>query len=81
MNKQELHQRLSLEEKHFEWLIAELPRVDPGIYQTLGRQLFDLYEKYQVSPEDQRRFEALTWVLQGFVHTQRAAKPWWRRWI
>ena len=81
MNSRDLINSMKLEDKHVAWHKMEVPRVDPGVYNTLGRQLFDLYQKYKVSSEDQRQIEKLSWVLQSFVLTEKAPKAWWRRWL
>lgn len=81
MNSRDLIQSIRIEEKHVSWYRAEVPQVDPGLYNTLGRQLFDLYQKYSVSSEDQRQIEKLSWILQSFNLAAAARKPWWRRWL
>lgn len=57
--------QLELQTTHFRWQKFQLPVVDAGIYNTLGRRLFDLYKKYEVSAPDQREIEALIFTLQS----------------
>ncbi len=80
MSSREIFERISLEEKHFSWTSIDAPRVEPGGRHTLGRRLFELYQKYEVSSEDQREIESLVWVLQSTIASN-TPKPWWKRWI
>lgn len=61
---------LDLEQKHISRVPAELPIVESGLYNTLGRQLYDFYQKYKVEKADQRKIEALCFLLQGFTMRQ-----------
>lgn len=74
----ELLERLELKEKHFDWQKLNVPVVEPGLYNTLGRRLFDLYRKYNISESDQREFESIAFVLHSFVEA-RKQKNWWGR--
>lgn len=67
MKTDEIIDRLSLEEKHYELQELKLPVVEGSLYNTLGLELFKLYEKYEVEKEDQRRMEAIAFVLQCFA--------------
>lgn len=80
MITKELLGKLSLQDKHYSWSSVQVPRVEPGVYNTLGMRLFELYRKYNITPEDQRELEALQWALQSFVMTQERIKPRWRFW-
>ena len=64
---QKLLKRLELEEKHYEPCEISAIAVEPSIYNSLGKRLFDFYQKYSVSPDDQREIEALAFVLNSFV--------------
>jgi len=80
MMAKELLERISLQSKHFSWNRVNVPKIDPGVYNTLGRRLFELYRKYNISAEDQRELEALQWALQSFVASQEQSKPRWKFW-
>jgi len=76
MSPEELVKSLGLTEgRHFKNLEIELPVIDSHLYTSLGKELFDLYEKYKVSPEDQRQVEALNFLLMGFVFDRNKKVP------
>jgi len=80
MMAKDLLEKLSLQDKHFSWNRVDVPRVDPGVYNTLGRRLYELYQKYRITAEDQRELEALQWTLQSFIMSQEQTKPKWKFW-
>ena len=58
---------LDLEEKHYQSKRLKVPVIDSMIYTSLGKQLFDLYEKYKVESADQRKLESLSFLLTSFT--------------
>ncbi|TVQ76688.1 MAG: hypothetical protein EA369_09795 [Bradymonadales bacterium] len=62
---EKLMERVHLEEGHFELKSTEMPVLEPGVYQVLGKQLFEIYQNYKVSEQDQRRIESLCFFLQS----------------
>lgn len=78
----DLLKKIGLEEKHFEWKKIDVPVVDPGLYNTLGRQLFEFYEKYKIENEDQRQMESISFVLTSFIESRRnSSQTKWKRWM
>lgn len=75
----EVIENLNLEPKHYTTRKMEIPVVDAGLYNTLGRRLFDLYRKYDVTKEDQREFESLCFTLQSFLLERRQSRDFWER--
>lgn len=60
-----LHSRL--EPKHYEKAHVRIPVIESSLYTTLGRQLFEYYQKYKISTDDQRDLERLNFLLMSFV--------------
>jgi hypothetical protein len=67
MKLDELTKPLGLEEKHFKIETTSLPIIDSSIYTTFGRRLYELYNKYKISSEDQREIERLGFLLVSFT--------------
>jgi|GEM_PF-5989729 len=63
----EVTQILGLEEKHYNLESLKVPVIEPGLYNTLGRKLFDFYQNYSVSKADQREIESICFLLTSFV--------------
>ncbi len=77
MRPDDLMAALGLEKKHYDLDSVEVPVIDSHLYTTLGRRLFELYEKYSVASEDQRDFERLSFILTCFTaaKTQKTKSP------
>jgi len=71
MSIEDLMSRLDIHPEHLEIKTGSVPVVEPGVYNTLGKQLFELYQKYNVSSEDQRRLESAIYFLQTFAVNKR----------
>lgn len=77
-------QLLKLEDKHYEWVEQRVPSIEPSLYNTLGRRLYEIYQKYSVEASDQRELEALHYLLVSFLlrqdpQSRPAKKSWWRK--
>lgn len=84
MKLKQLLETLNLDEKHYRSMTADLPIVEGGLYNTLGRQLFDLYQTYEVSKADQRKIESICFLLQSFVlkhDLQSSVEPPSKKWF
>lgn len=85
MKKNELIDQLGLQPGHFQWENLEAPILEPGLYNTLGMRLYELYQKYSVEPKDQREIENICFVLLSFVlrreETESKTRRRWVRWI
>lgn len=84
MTLEELSQKLDLDLSHYRLQASNVPIIEGSLYNILGRQLFELYQKYEISSEDQRQMEALTYFLQSFALREDRAVPateekssWW----
>ncbi len=79
MTIDDLTKKMGLEhERHFQMARVEAPVIQPELYTTLGRKLFEFYQKYKIESADQREIESLAFVLQTFV-IHRNRKPFWKR--
>jgi hypothetical protein len=79
MEKKDSLQELGLVPgKHYEMRDQQVPVVQADLYTTLGRRLFDLYQKYKVEKSDQREIEGIVYVLQSFVNARRKPSLWRR---
>lgn len=80
MKADELTKPLGLEEKHFRNEKLSVPIIDSHLYTTLGRQLYELYDRYEVTSSDQRQIERLVYLLTAFTLSKESRRPrWWRR--
>lgn len=64
--------------RHYEMRELAVPVVQADLYTTLGRRLFDLYQKYKVESPDQREIEGIVFVLQTFVQSRQRTSIWRR---
>ena len=64
--------------RHYEMRELAVPVVQADLYTTLGRRLFDLYQKYKVESTDQREIEGIVFVLQAFVQSRQRTSIWRR---
>ncbi len=70
-SRDDVIESLGLEEgRHFESKKLATPVIDSHLYTSLGKQLFDLYEKYKVAPQDQRQMERLSYLLLTFTRAR-----------
>ena len=77
MTIEEILKNLELKEnKHYAIEKREIPVIDSHLYTPLGKQLFDLYQKYKISREDQRQFETLCFLLSAFVIQKKPDSVW-----
>jgi hypothetical protein len=79
MKHEEVTRPLGLENKHFRIKRMGVPVVDSSLYTTFGRRLFEFYKKYEVSPEDQREFERLSFLLMSFTLDREPELGFWVR--
>jgi len=70
---------LELENHHYDLRRLSVPVVDAALYTTLGRRLFELYKKLQISSEDQREIERLAFALQIFTLSRESRPPFWKK--
>lgn len=88
MQSNQLTERLGLEERHFRTAEISAPLIDTHLYTTLGRRLFEMYQKYDLNPADQREIESLVFLLTAFtLHESRSVpeakglrRPWKFSW-
>ena len=78
MKIKDIAANLGLKEQHYFVQQIDAPVVDAGVYNIFGRQLFDLYQKYKISSEDQRQMEGLAFIMTTFVinQTNKSKKSW-----
>lgn len=74
MSFEEITERFHIGPEHFETKKLETPVLEPGVYNILGKQLFELYQKYEVSWEDQRKIEGLVYLLESSARHRREEK-------
>lgn len=67
MKWKEIVDGLELEEQHFQLKRLKAPIIQPEIYPTLGKRLYELYRRYNISERDQREFEKLSFCLLSFL--------------
>lgn len=67
MKLETLVEKTGLDEKHYELKNLKSAVVDPGVYNSLGQQLFELYQKYKIEKQDQRQLEHLSFLMLSFV--------------
>jgi len=74
MKIEEITSQAGLETKHYKIKTLDAPIIDSMLYTSLGKQLYDLYEKYKVDKQDQRQLESLCFLLTSFT-LERELKP------
>lgn len=67
MKLESLVEKVGLDQKHFEFKSIQTAVVEPGVYNSLGQQLFELYQKYKIESHDQRQLEHLSFLMLSFV--------------
>ncbi len=79
MTTEDLVKSLDLESRHYTVEYVKIPIIDGHLYTTLGRQLFDIYQRLKISSEDQREIERLSFALQSFTFKRMQPTPLWQR--
>lgn len=79
MKVEEYISRSELQESHYQLEKIKLPVIDSSLYTTLGKRLFDLYKKYEITQEDQRDLEMMNHLLVTFVLSRSVTKKSWLR--
>ena len=69
------------EERHFVVKELKTPVIQSELYTTLGRRLFELYEKYKIEKSEQREIERLSYLLMSFTISRADApkKSFWQK--
>lgn len=76
----DLIRELGLEEKHYSTETIPLPIIRSDLYTSLGRRLFDLYQKYEIPAHEQRELERLSLLLMSFtIQREQRPRAWWQR--
>ena len=76
MTLEEIAAKASLDPaRHYELQVRHAPVLDSQLYTSLGKRLFDVYEKYSIEPADQREVEALSYFLVSFTVHRNAPRP------
>ncbi len=70
MKTTEITEELGLQRHHFKLQALDIPIIDSHLYTTLGRRLYEQYQKYGVASQDQREMERLTFLLISFTLTR-----------
>jgi hypothetical protein len=73
MKIEELMAKFHLTDKHVEQRVSVVPVLEPGIYNILGKELYELYKKYGMEEQDQRRLEGICYLLQSFTVYQQSS--------
>ena len=81
MKTADLIKNLELEAHHYHMHSLRVPVIDTQLYTTLGRRLFDVYQRLQISSEDQREIERIAFALQIFTLSRESRPPFWKKWI
>lgn len=80
MKIDELLKPLEIEPKHYRIENMDIPVISTDLYTTLGRQLFEIYQKHDVDPQSQRKVESLVTLLTLFtLHRVQGKKSWLSR--
>jgi len=80
MRLSDLEERLGIQPQHYQLKDSRIPVVEPGLYNTLGRRLYDLYQRYELTSEDQREVESICFLLSAFVWERGQRSPsFWER--
>jgi hypothetical protein len=58
---------------HYEMKSIDAVLIRSELYTTLGKRLYDLYGRYNISRDDQREIEALAHVLMTFTMSRHQA--------
>ena len=75
MKRDDLISESGLEERHYKLDSLDLPVIEASLYTTLGRRLFEFYQKYNMTSEDQREIERLSFLLMTFTVSRSLPKP------
>lgn len=68
MTVKEISESIGLQEdRHFRLKKMKVPVIETEYYTSLGRDLYELYRKYNVSRDDQRKIESLAYALVTFT--------------
>lgn len=82
MKADDLIKDLGLEAgRHYDLEGIEAPIVKADLYTTLGRRLFDLYQKYKIEKADQREIEGIIFALQNFIVAREKRPSFWKRFL
>jgi len=78
MKIEELAKALSIEShRHFKVRPIPTPLLNPAVYTTFGRRLYDIYQKYKIEAPDQREIENLSYLLVSFtIGTESRSLTW-----
>lgn len=79
MKIEEVIRPLGLENKHIQFADFQIPVIESSIYTTFGRRLFELYDRYEINPEDQREIERLSFLLMIFTLERDRPTSLWAR--
>lgn len=84
MKAKEIPQKLGLEEvRHYRMTSLDAPVIGSDLYTSLGKRLFELYQKYSVDQGDQREMENLAYLLINFTISREkpeVPKSFWQKW-
>ncbi len=73
MDVEEISKNLGLEQdRHFQIQKMKVPVIESELYTSLGKELYDLYRKYEISRDDQRQIERLSFALMTFTLSRKS---------
>lgn len=68
MRVEQIAESLQLESgRHYHKKSLPTVVIDSALYTSLGKRLFEIYEKYKIAKTDQRELEQLIYILTSFT--------------